>query len=159
MKDIRVPVDEHIVYNFHCYEPLIFTHQGAHWMDTMDRSFRIPVTATFAELDRASKRYLPGDCSRLGEYPPETVLTEKYFEDFMAEAVSAAENAGVPLYCGEYGVIDRADPEDAVIWYRMINAAFRKYGIGRAAWSYRLMDFGIADARYDAVRDELLRCI
>ncbi|MBO4847589.1 MAG: cellulase family glycosylhydrolase [Clostridia bacterium] len=159
VKDIRVPVDEHIVYNFHCYEPLIFTHQGAHWMDTMDRSFRIPVTATFAELDRASKRYLPGDCSRLGEYPPETVLTEKYFEDFMAEAVSAAENAGVPLYCGEYGVIDRADPEDAVIWYRMINAAFRKYGIGRAAWSYRLMDFGIADARYDAVRDELLRCI
>ena len=41
----------------------------------------------------------------------------------------------------------------------MINAAFLKYGIGRAAWSYRRMDFGLSDARMDGVREELLRFI
>jgi hypothetical protein len=39
----------------------------------------------------------------------------------------------------------------------MIHTAFETYGIGRAAWSYREMDFGISDARMDAVREELLR--
>ena len=42
VKDLPAPFDENIVYNFHCYEPLIFTHQGAYWMPPMETSFRIP---------------------------------------------------------------------------------------------------------------------
>ena len=74
----------------------------------------------------------------------------------MREAAEAAEKNGVALYCGEYGVIDRTDPEDALAWFRMIHEAFEHYGIGRAAWSYREMDFGLSDERMDAVRDELI---
>ena len=157
VKDLPPPADEHIVYNFHCYEPLIFTHQGAHWMPTMDPAFRIPVTAAFGEMDAAGKRMLSGTCAGLDAYPPETVLTPAYFEDFFAEAVAAARRSGVPLYCGEYGVIDRVPPEQALEWYRRIQPAFEKYGIGRAAWSYRQMDFGLSDPRMDAVRPELIR--
>ena len=155
VKDIAAPYDDRIVYNFHCYEPLVFTHQGAHWMPTMDKAFRISVGASFGELEEASRKYLPGDCSRLEEYPPETVLSPAYFEDIIRGAAEAAEKNGVALYCGEYGVIDRARPEDALEWYRMIHAAFERFGIGRAAWSYREMDFGLADKRMDGVRDEL----
>lgn len=156
VKDIAAPYDDRIVFNFHCYEPLIFTHQGAHWMPTMDTAFRIPVSASFSELEEASKRYLPGDCSGLENYPAETKLSPAYFIDFMREAAEAAEKNGVALYCGEYGVIDRTDPEDALAWFRMIHEAFEHYGIGRAAWSYREMDFGLSDERMDAVRDELI---
>ena len=159
VKDIDVPFDEHIVYNFHCYEPLIFTHQGAYWMETMDRSFRIPVSASFGELADATQKMLGGSLSGVENYPSEEKLSSAYFERFMAEAVSVAEKKNVPLYCGEYGVIDLASPEDALSWYRMINGAFQKYGIGRAAWSYREMDFGLSDARMDSVREELLHCI
>ena len=159
VKDIDVPIDENIVYNFHCYEPLIFTHQGAYWIDTMNRTFRIPVTATFGELADAAEKNLGGSLSGVENFPPETKLSEQYFERFMSEAVSAAEQKNVPLYCGEYGVIDLASPEDALAWYRMISEAFQKYGIGRAAWSYREMDFGLSDKRMDGVRKELLRYI
>ena len=159
VKDIAPPYDEKIVYNFHCYEPLVFTHQGAYWIPEMDDSFRISVGATFGELAIESTRNLPGNCSGLENYPPETVLTAAYFEDFMREAAEAAERNGVSLYCGEYGVIDKASPEDALAWFKLINAAFEKYGIGRALWSYRRMDFGLSDSRMDAVRDELLRYI
>ena len=61
------------------------------------------------------------------------------------------------LYCGEYGVIDRVPPEQALVWYRAIHAAFEDCGIGRAAWSYRQMDFGLSDSRMDPVRPELIR--
>ena len=77
----------------------------------------------------------------------------------MADAVNAAARYDVPLYCGEYGVIDCARPEDALVWFTLIHGAFEKYGIGRAAWSYREMDFGLSDARMDGVRDELVKVL
>ena len=159
VKDIDVPNDGKIVYNFHCYEPLIFTHQGAYWISTMDRAFRLPVTASFEKMAEEDVRMGTLSCAGYEKYPPDTVLSEAYFKAFMAEAAAVAEAKGVPLYCGEYGVIDNASPEDTVKWYRMIHAAFEHYGIGRAAWSYRQMDFGLSDARMDGVRNELLRYI
>ena len=156
VKDLAEPYDDRIVYNFHCYEPLIFTHQGAYWIPTMDRAFRIPVWASFADLEEASLRMLGERSNGFEAFAPEETLSEAYFEAFFAEAVSVAEARNVPLYCGEYGVIDRVDPEQALVWYRMIHAAFEKYGIGRAAWSYRQMDFGLSDPRMDGVRPELL---
>ena len=157
VKAIDIPDDEHLVYNFHCYEPLIFTHQGAYWMPTMDRDFRIPVTANFGEMTEASRRMLGVFIGGYDRYPKETLLSADYFIDFFKEAVEAAEKRGVPLYCGEYGVIDNVPPEQALAWYRLIHQAFEHYGIGRAAWSYREMDFGLSDERMDRVRPELIR--
>ena len=139
------------------YEPHIFTHQGAYWMPTMDTSFRISASATFREMAEATRRMLGDALVDFEKYPPETTLTTAFFEDFLQEAVRTAEARNVPLYCGEYGVIDNASPEDALIWFRAIHAAFKKYGIGRAAWSYHQMDFGLSDPRMDGVRADLLK--
>ena len=38
-----------------------------------------------------------------------------------------------------------------------ISAVFSAHGIGRAAWRYRKMDFGLSDGRMDSVREELLK--
>ena len=156
VKDLPAPPDERIVYNFHCYEPLIFTHQGAPWIETMDPEFRIRIDAPYGELAARTEELLGGSAAGLSEYPAGERLSEAFFERFLAEAVRTAEERGVRLYCGEYGVIDRAVPEDALKWFEMINRVFRRYGIGHAAWSYREMDFGLADARMDAVRERLL---
>ena len=127
------PADDKVVYNFHCYDPLHYTHQGAYWVQELDKSLRY----TFEESG----------------------VTEETFERLFAPAIEAAAKYGAPLYCGEYGVIDKVPPEDAVKWFRVINAVFEKHGIARAAWSYKQMDFGISDARWDAVRDELLKVL
>jgi len=159
VRDIAAPYDDHIVFNFHCYEPLIFTHQAAHWMPDMDKNFRISVSAAFGEMYKAAKEQNAEACAGLDTWPADTRLTTAYFEQFMADAVSAAARYDVPLYCGEYGVIDCARPEDALVWFTLIHGAFEKYGIGRAAWSYREMDFGLSDARMDGVRDELVKVL
>ncbi|MDE6774949.1 MAG: glycoside hydrolase family 5 protein, partial [Ruminococcus sp.] len=41
VKYIAPPFDENIIYNFHCYDPLIFTHQGAYWVKNMPADFRL----------------------------------------------------------------------------------------------------------------------
>ena len=59
------------------------------------------------------------------------------------DLVEKAMQDGRALYCGEYGVIDRAAEEDRQRWLRDIGAAFDKLGIGRAQWNYKEKDFGI----------------
>lgn len=157
VKDLAMPYDENIIYNFHCYEPLIFTHQGAPWIPTMDTSFRISIDAPYKEMDAAGEKNLSQVTTGFAAFSGEDTLSSAYFEKIFSEAISVAEERNVALYCGEYGVIDRVDPEDALKWYKLINNVFTRFGIGRAAWNYKVMDFGISDSRMDNVREELLK--
>lgn len=133
VKDLAEPYDSRVVYNFHCYEPLKFTHQGATWTDKIQPQERISYD--------------------------ESGITPEFFEEFFASALEKAKNSNTVLYCGEYGVIDRVSPEDTLKWYKAINSVFEKYGISRCAWSYKEMDFGLSDARLDGIREELLQYI
>ena len=131
VKDLDPPADDRVIYNFHCYDPLPFTHQGAHWVPKLDINARV-------SFDEAG-------------------ITPELFEEQFASAISTAADRGTALYCGEYGVIDRATPEDTVRWFRTIHEVFEKHEIARSAWSYRQMDFGLSDPRLDGVREELIR--
>lgn len=131
VKDLEKPYDDKVVYNFHSYDPLKFTHQGAYWTDMIDPNERIAFE--------------------------ESGVTEEYFEKFFAEAIETAKKNGTALYCGEYGVINKVSPEDTLKWFKCINAVFNKHGIARSAWSYKEMDFGLSDAKLDGIRDELLK--
>ena len=155
VKDLDIPFDSNIVYNFHCYSPLAFTHQGAYWLSSMDRDFRTGFEKTFGEYARMTEEQIgPGFVEK---YPSDNeVISQAYFDALFSEAVKIAEERDVPLYCGEYGVIDLADPEETVKWFECIHSVFEKYGIGRAIWSYKEMDFGLVDAHYDPVRDKIL---
>ena len=53
-------------------------------------------------------------------------------------------------------MIENATPEDTLKWYKMICGVFDRYGIARAAWSYKEMDFGLVDDHMSSVLDELL---
>ena len=131
VKDLDAPADERVIYNIHCYEPLAFTHQGAPWVPWLDINARVRFAESGASPD--------------------------FFRNLFAEAIATAKERGTGLYCGEYGVIDRATPEDTVLWFKAIHEVFEENDISRCAWSYRQMDFGLSDPRLDGVRDELIR--
>ncbi|MCR5397968.1 MAG: glycoside hydrolase family 5 protein [Lachnospiraceae bacterium] len=154
--DLAMPYDENIIYNFHCYEPLIFTHQGAGWIPTMDTSFRTSIGEKCETLAAQSVKQLEYEPTAFDTVDRNAPLDSSYFERIFGEAVKVAEERDVALYCGEYGVIDRTSPGEALAWYKLISAAFEKLSIGRAAWTYRCMDFGISDDRMNSVRDELI---
>ncbi|MCH5266866.1 MAG: cellulase family glycosylhydrolase [Lachnospiraceae bacterium] len=157
VKDIAEPIDKNIVYNFHCYEPLIFTHQGASWVEGMPLDFRMDFDNDLEEFFGNTKTYLPNNEILLEPAKNLTgKLDSRFFEALFAEAVSVAEERGVSLYCGEYGVIDLASSEDTVQWYAAIHQTFRKYGIGRAAWNYKDLNYGLVDSHMDSVREDMI---
>ena len=80
----------------------------------------------------------------------------EFIEEMIGEAIDAAEKAGVGLYCGEFGVIDRAPAEDTGRWFKDVVQTFRKYQIGYSLWSYKEMDFGFTGEHYDSIRNDLL---
>ena len=156
VRDLAMPQDEHIIYNCHCYSPIVFTHQGAPWVDGMPHNMRCAFDGTYADygtithglgLDLGGPFCAPEDSG--------VKMGPDFFEREFADAIRVAEERNVALYCGEYGVIDRAQPEDALKWYKAIHTVFAKYGIGHAAWSYREMDFGLSDEHMKPVIEEL----
>lgn len=149
--DLYPPHDDKIVYNFHFYEPLIFTHQGAYWLKNMPSDFRLKYPGSSEEYIKIHKNLNIGQVSIVENTKCATVATE-FFDETFENAVKVAEERNVPLYCGEYGVIDTADNESTVAWYKCINESFTKHGIARAAWNYKKMDFGISES---PVSDEI----
>ncbi len=153
---LNPPKDDHIVYNFHCYEPMIFTHQRAWWMDNMPKDITVDYPATTAEYSEKSKDLDPDWAGAIMKMNVKETSAD-YFAELFEPAVEAATKNNAPLYCGEYGVIDQAPTPSTINWIRDIHDAFEKYGIGRSLWVYKEKDFGIIGPHYDSVRDEMIK--
>lgn len=156
---LEKPADDNVVFDFHCYSPIMFTHQKAYWIPGMPSDFSIEYPQPEHKIYEVTKRILNG---RFGdEFIPDNTapLDSGYFERMFEQAKQISEKFGVPLYCGEYGVIDQADPESTVRWYKNINAALEKMNISRAAWTYKKKDFGLIDEHYSGILDELVKLL
>lgn len=159
VKELGAPYDDRIVYTFHCYEPLIFTHQGAYWIENMPADYRIDYPKTIGEYIAATESLIdPVQAYPLKHIAPE-IKGKDFFRKFFMDAIDAAEKNNVPLYCGEYGMIDRANPETAIRWFEDIHEVFDEYKIARAVWTYKEKDFGITGEHYAPIYEKLIKCL
>lgn len=159
IKMLDMPYDENIVYNFHFYEPLIFTHQSAYWVKNMTADFRTTYPNEFAKFMSETEKFLPSEHGEILIKITQEKIDKNFFEAAFSEAIQVAKERDIALYCGEYGVIDKADLASTINWYLDINSTFAKYGIGRAAWTYKEKDFGIIDEHYAPIFDKLIKLL
>ena len=153
LKNLEVVDDPRIIYNFHCYLPMIFTHQRAGWMPEMVK-YTKPVHFPFAYDDYADffGEKVPQYMERGG------IVGKEYLRKCLAPAVEFIEKNDRPLYCGEYGVIANAPIPDTINWLDSITALFAEYGIGHAVWSYRGFA-NVTDAENRVVSEDIIRLI
>ena len=155
VKLLDPPADDKIVYNFHCYEPFLFTHQGAFWVDYMPSDFRIQYPLPIEEYRRISKEAI--DVSNGVIFLDEVKeLGPSFFEIIFKDAIEAAEKYDAPLYCGEYGAIDLSDNPSKINWLRDIHTAFKNHGIGRALWKNKKKDFGFVDDSFAEIKEDFI---
>ncbi len=130
--------DPNVIYNFHFYEPYIFTHQGAtwsayywHWL----RGVRYPSSEESAAKAAA---LVPDEVDRLQviRYGLEHWDAGRIDAE-MKQAAEWARRRGVPLVCNEFGVYrDYADPGDRDAWLHDVRTALERNGIGWTMWDY-----------------------
>ena len=159
VKLLDKPYDDRIVYTFHFYEPLIFTHQSAYWIPSMSTEFSMSYPAKGKEFVMNTKRQLSEDNCEIYEevsLMEEDVIGPAFYEKALSEVILLAKERKVALYCGEYGVIDQADSESTLNWYKDVQSVFEKYNISRAAWTYKGKDFGIIDLHNSDIQKQVI---
>ena len=144
--------DEDVIYTFHDYDPMWFTHQGATWS-----------TAAWAFLHGVPYPSSPENIQAVLSEEPEArnrLLLERYGEDrWGAQRVDAeidaaaqwGEEHGVPVYCGEFGAFkDHADPKMRAAWINDTRTALERHHVGWAMWDYD-GNFGLATKGSDGI--------
>jgi len=155
LKEMHIPDDPSVVYNFHYYDPLVFTHQRAHFSKDMveyDREIlypgEIPALASFLYEK-------PEYVQKLGRYAWEK-NDRKLMEKYLDHAANFMKYTGKQLYCGEFGVIGTAPSDSALRWVRDLTEILDSLEIGHAYWSYKEMDFGLVDINRHIVDEALV---
>lgn len=154
LKFLEPPQDDHTIFTFHFYEPLIFTHQKAHWVEKINKEKNIfyPDAMAFYRTHSAAL----GTQGKPVVYAQSQTMGPGFIRELILKAAKAAEKVGVRLYCGEFGVIDQAPVRDTLRWFKDVDKVFREFNIGCALWTYKKKDFGLIDPHYDEIREELI---
>ncbi len=136
MKEMKIFEDDpYVVYNFHFYEPILFTHQMAWppiaWAYRRNLDYPGPVPGfdefldKHPEFEKNSGRYRGLDYNR-----------ETMEKDFAPVFEFMAAHPKAEVYCGEFGVIRFAPIQSKRNWLSDIISIFNEHGIGHAVWDY-----------------------
>jgi endoglucanase len=131
--------DPNVIYNFHFYDPHIFTHQGATWgvnfWHNEKAGLAYPSNRESAEKVAAQ---VPEETNRLyilqygmGHWDAARIDME------IGLVADWAKRRNVPIVCNEFGVFRRyADPQDRAAWIRDVRTSLEHHGVGWAMWDY-----------------------
>ncbi len=125
---IKVYDDRNIIYVFHFYEPLIFTHQGTANPEPEER-YEKPVKSS-ANGARGTEGQ---NLLRFNRIPLDCSFVKSEF-GILAEW---ARRKNVKVAVNEFGVFDAAPAESAARWMGCVRAECEKYGFDWAVWDYR----------------------
>jgi endoglucanase len=130
--------DSNIIYNFHFYEPHIFTHQGATWSTNYVHYLKeLPYPSTPENVQLAAA-LLPDAVNRLQaiHYGLDRWNAAR-IDGEIGQVAAWAKRWNVPVTCNEFGVYRKAaNPRDRAAWISDVRTTLEKYGIGWTMWDY-----------------------
>ncbi len=137
LKNLPVYNDPKLIYTFHFYDPFVFTHQGASWVDpSMAPLAGVPFPYNASRMP-STPESLRGTWieQAISNYPYEgTAAKVKQLIDI---AAAFQNERHVPVYCGEFGVYQlNSPPADRVAWYDLVRSYLDEKNISWTIWDY-----------------------
>ncbi len=132
-KDLT-PVDtDSVIYCFHFYEPLLFTHQNAPWVN---------------EPEIKQERDYPGDYGNGFIRKYGLVMSDGYwdrdrFRKELENVTAFREKYKVEVVCDEFGVYAPVPLQAQLRWLEDLLIVLKEMEIGFSYWNYKNLDFGI----------------
>jgi len=130
--------DSNIIYNFHFYEPHIFTHQGATWSTNYVHYLKeLPYPSTPDNVQPVAV-LLPDAVNRLQaiHYGLDQWNALR-IEGEIGQVAAWAKRWNVSVTCNEFGVYRKAaNPRDRAAWISDVRTTLEKHGIGWTMWDY-----------------------
>lgn len=136
MPKTQVVKDKNVVYNFHLYDPFVFTHQGASWGWRASQYMKnIPYPSTpqlvaplLAQIQDSEAK------SAVERYGQEKWNKAKFLRE-LAPIAAWAKTNGVTVTCNEFGAIPWVAPRDSMLRYlKDVREVLESYGIPWGHW-------------------------
>ena len=166
LRTLELPADPGVIAQFHMYQPILFTHQGAPWMEpeygTTGVIFPGPPKTPIVPVEAALKiswvrdffegyNKLPADKNPSGM----SIIVAEF-----DRAQSYAEKFGHRVYLGEFAAIDKADPESRSRFIKAVRGEAERRGMGWCYWDDGGMNkaMNVADGTWvQPIGDALLK--
>ena len=154
MKYLKVPEgDKNIILSFHYYNPMLLTHRGAWW--TPVGKFTGKITYPGILISKEDYEAAPAELKpELEPYLTQEWNIGKIRADF-ADAIAAAKQYGLQLFCGEWGVYEPVERDLAYAWTKDMMQVFTENNIAWTTWCYDA-DFGFWDQQKHDFKDKPL---
>jgi len=130
--------DANIIYNFHFYDPHVFTHQGATWSTNYVHYLKdLPYPSSPENVQQAAA-LVPDAVNRLAviHYGMDRWNAARIDEE-ISQIAAWGKRWNVPLTCNEFGVYRKtASPTARAAWISDVRTTLERYGIGWTMWDY-----------------------
>ena len=130
--------DTNIIYTFHFYEPGLFTHQGANWLEPyyLTSGFSFPYNGDMPPIDSLEGCESDFMCNYQYLNYPQTATDSSIISIFSSVKNWSLQH-NVPIFCGEYGAYYQADIESRLRWNRVVSCTLDSLQIPWAHWGWK----------------------
>jgi len=154
LEPVRV---SNVIYNFHFYDPAVFTHQGATW--SVNYWHEVQHLAYPSNRESAEKvaAAVPDEVNRLYvlRYGMEHWDRER-IEMEISQVADWAKRRGVAVMCDEFGVYRKdSDPKDRATWLTDVRTSLEKHNMGWTMWDYN-GGFGVVNENHSGATPDQL---